>query len=171
MIAIFNSKDALNMIESNLLVFICGMIITILILVLISIIILIRLNKINKRYKKLTRGIEKKSIADIVEKYYEKVEENEERIQYLETETTRLEEKFLNSIQKVSLKRYRAFEDVGSDLSFSLALLDKKDNGVVISSLYNRNESTVYAKAINDGKSKYKLLEEEKDVLQNVLNQ
>ncbi len=163
--------DIFNIIESNIVLFISSMIIVILVLVIFNLSVLVRLNKLNKKYKKLTRGIEKRNLADVVEKYYEKIEDNEERIQYIESETNKLEEKFLNSIQKVSLKRYRAFEDVGSDLSFSLALLDKKDNGIVISSLYNRSESIVYAKAINDGKTKYKLLEEEKEVLQDALNQ
>jgi hypothetical protein len=44
-------------------------------------------------------------------------------------------------------------------------LLDAHNNGVVLSSLYSRNESRVYAKPIVAGKSTYSLSEEEKAVL------
>jgi len=47
---------------------------------------------------------------------------------------------------KVGVVRYNAFDDVGSDLSFSIALLDDNDNGVVISGIYSRESSTTYAK-------------------------
>jgi hypothetical protein len=59
---------------------------------------------------------------------------------------------------------------VGSDLSFSIALLDGNQNGVIITSIYGRNESTTYAKPIDKGISRYDLSEEEKKVLGQVIN-
>ena len=64
-------------------------------------------------------------------------------------------------VQKVAIVRYNAFKDVGSDLSFSIALLDNDDNGVVISGLYGRETSTTYAKPIDLGRSPYILTDEE----------
>ncbi|EOC99788.1 hypothetical protein L21TH_2187 [Caldisalinibacter kiritimatiensis] len=65
------------------------------------------------------------------------------------------------SVQKVGIIRYNAFDDMGSDLSFSIALLDENLNGVVISTIFGRNESNTYAKPIIEGKSKYNLSVEE----------
>ena len=67
-----------------------------------------------------------------------------------------------NCVQKVGIYRYSAFQDTGSDLSFTLALLDEHDNGVVFNGIYSREMSNIYAKPIEDGKSKYTLSEEEK---------
>ena len=65
-------------------------------------------------------------------------------------------------IQKIGLVRYNAFRDVGSDLSFAIALLDNNDNGVVLNGLYGSESSNIYAKPIKNGGSTYQLSEEEK---------
>jgi len=72
-----------------------------------------------------------------------------------------LERDLQRCIQKVGVVRYNAFDDVGSDLSFSIALLDDNDNGVVISGIYSRESSTTYAKKIVNGTSKNPLSAEE----------
>jgi hypothetical protein len=68
-------------------------------------------------------------------------------------------------IQKVAVIRYNAFQNVGNDLSFSVALLDSEDNGVVISGIYGRDSSTTYLKPISAGGSYYVLTEEEEDAI------
>nr|WP_255298431.1 DUF4446 family protein [Brevibacillus dissolubilis] len=73
----------------------------------------------------------------------------------------RLSQKVSNQAANLSVVRYNAFGDTGSDLSFSLALLDDHQNGVVITSIYGREESRTYAKPIESGKSPYNLSDEE----------
>ena len=70
-----------------------------------------------------------------------------------------------NCIQKVAIVRYNAFDNVGSDLSYSIAFLDNEDNGIVLSSLFGRDSSTAYAKPINQGNSKYVLTDEEREAI------
>ena len=62
--------------------------------------------------------------------------------------------------------RYNAFDNIGSDLSYSLALVDENKDGVVLTSIYGREENRCYAKPINAGKSTYTLSKEEEKVLQ-----
>jgi len=69
------------------------------------------------------------------------------------------------SIQKVGLVRFNPFKEVGGDQSFSVALLDENDNGVVITSLYSREGNRVYGKPIKNGQSNYLLSEEEKTAI------
>ena len=68
-------------------------------------------------------------------------------------------------VQKVAVVRYNAFHNVGSDQSFSLALLDHDDNGVVISGIFGRESSTTYAKPVKFGTSDYVLTEEEEGAI------
>jgi len=68
-------------------------------------------------------------------------------------------------VQKVAVVRYNAFHNVGSDQSFSVALLDSGDSGVVISGIYGRDTSTTYAKPIQAGASDYVLTEEEESAI------
>lgn len=66
------------------------------------------------------------------------------------------------SIQKVGLVRFNPFKDTGGDQSFSIALLDSQDNGLVISNLYTPQGTRIYAKPIINGQSvKYNLSKEE----------
>jgi hypothetical protein len=69
------------------------------------------------------------------------------------------------SIQGVGVVRYNPFPDMGSNMSFSLALLDGHANGVVMSVLTNREGSRVYGKAVERGSSSYPLSDEERQAL------
>lgn len=70
------------------------------------------------------------------------------------------------TIQKIGIVRFNPFSRVGGNQSFSLALLDGKDSGVVITSLYVREGNRVYGKPIKNGKSDYSLSEEEKKAIE-----
>ena len=78
---------------------------------------------------------------------------------------TKLDADIENSIQKVGLVRYNAFKDVGSDLSFALALLDRENNGVVLNGIYGSESSNIYAKPVKNGESDYQLSQEEKSAI------
>ncbi len=49
---------------------------------------------------------------------------------------------------RVGFVRYNAFDDVGSDQSYALALLTKDGDGVVLSSIYSREETRTYGKGV-----------------------
>lgn len=64
-------------------------------------------------------------------------------------------------IQKVGMVRFNPFEDGGGNFSFTVALLDGHNNGVIITSMYGRQQNRIYAKHITGGKSDTTLTEEE----------
>jgi hypothetical protein len=51
-------------------------------------------------------------------------------------------------VPRIGFVRYNAFEDVGSNLSYALALLNKDGDGVVINSIYSREDTRTYGKAV-----------------------
>jgi predicted Zn-dependent protease len=65
------------------------------------------------------------------------------------------------SYQKFAMVRYNPFRETGGDQSFSMALLDLRNNGIVITSIHGREVDRIYAKEIIDGKSKHNLSAEE----------
>ena len=69
----------------------------------------------------------------------------------------------------MGIVRYSAFQDTGSDLSFSLALLDEKNNGIVMNGIYSREMSNIYAKPVEAGKSSYTLSEEEQQAIEKAM--
>lgn len=68
--------------------------------------------------------------------------------------------------QKIGFVRYNPFQGVGGDQSFSLALLDENNDGIIITSLFSREGNRVYAKTVEKGNSSYSLSEEEKQALE-----
>ncbi len=61
------------------------------------------------------------------------------------------EEKSLNYYQKIGLVRFNPFPDTGGTQSFALALLDSKNDGIVIVNLHSREDSSLYAKSVRKG--------------------
>lgn len=65
------------------------------------------------------------------------------------------------ALQRVGIVRYSAYDDTGGDQSFALCVADADGNGLVMSSLYRRNESRVFAKPLAAWQSTYTLSDEE----------
>ena len=89
----------------------------------------------------------------------------EEVEKYLET----VEKRLRRSVQHVGIVRFNPFEDAGGDQSFAIAVLDESKNGIVISSLYGRGMSRIYAKPLEKAASRYQLSEEEKRAIAEAL--
>jgi hypothetical protein len=83
------------------------------------------------------------------------------RLDHLSARTDRLGEQTARCLQRVGLVRYDAFRDLGGQLSFSVALLDARQDGVVVSVLNGRDGARAYAKPVAGGKSPVALSEEE----------
>ena len=72
--------------------------------------------------------------------------------------------------KKCGIYKYNAYKDTGSDLSFTLALLNENNDGVVLNGIYSRDMSNIYAKPVKGGKSQYKITDEEKKALDRAIN-
>ncbi len=133
-------------------------------IVLISLVIVetIVLLFIHKRYisfmKKLGNGSD---LNEMLKSYLKEVESIKKDNSEIKGYYTKLDSDIASCIQKVGLVRYNAFKDVGSDLSFAIALLDGNNNGVVFNGIYGSEYSNIYAKPIKNKESNYQLSQEE----------
>lgn len=69
------------------------------------------------------------------------------------------------AVQRVGLVRFNPFAGGGGNFSFSLALLDAHNNGVVITSMHGREQNRIYSKNIINGKSETQFTEEEQQAI------
>ncbi len=53
-----------------------------------------------------------------------------------------------SDVSRVGFIRYNAFADTGSELSYALALLNREGNGVVVSSIFSREDTRTFGKAV-----------------------
>lgn len=127
----------------------------------------IYMKKIKKEYhsfiQKLGNG---NNIEDILKQQLSKLEELDGKNQELYAFCKDINQNMKKCIQKVGIIRYSAFKDVGSDLSFAVALLDEENSGIVFNGVYSSEASNIYAKPIIKGESKYRITEEEKQAIQ-----
>ena len=137
---------------------------------ILIIILFAKVGGVKGKFKKMMRGVNNKNLEGMLEDYLKKVETIELNSSDAVSKFNRLDENLKNCVQKVAVVRYKAFEDVGSDLSFSIALLDEKNDGVMLTGIYGRMESTTYAKPIDKGISRYDLSEEELQALSEAMN-
>ena len=140
------------------------------ILVIAFIVLLVKLFSINKKYKtfinKLGNG---NNIEEDLENYMYRVERVEKQHAEIRGLINTIDTNMANCIQKIGIVRYNAFKDTGSDLSFALAMLDEKNNGVVLNGIYSREMSNIYAKPVENGKSTYTISEEEQQAIQKAM--
>lgn len=69
------------------------------------------------------------------------------------------------SLRRLGLVRYDAFPNIGGRQSFSLALLDDADCGLLLTSLVSRQDTRLYAKPIARGQSASPLSDEEREAV------
>ena len=151
--------------------FLLGWVIITIILVLLVITMMAKLSSLNKKYKKFLEKLGNgNNIEEDLETYMYRVEKVEKQNAEIANYVKTLDEDLTRCIQKVGIVRYNAFKDTGSDLSFTLALLDEHNNGVVLNGIYSREMSNIYAKPVKNGESSYTMSEEEKMAVQKAIN-
>jgi len=135
--------------------------IVILILIAINAFLLRYFYKTNQKIDKLLEKGKIKDFKDIFLSQKEKNSDLEEKIKDAFFKIKNLEDISKITIQKTGIVRFNPFNEMGGNQSFVLALLDNKNNGFVISSLFVQEGNRVYAKAVRGGKSDYLLSNEE----------
>jgi hypothetical protein len=142
----------------------------VLILVVINAFLIRYFYKTNKKIDTLLEGGKIKSFKDIFMSQKGKNEDLEDKIKDAFLKIKNLESVCERTIQKTGIVRFNPFKEIGGNQSFVIALLDDKNNGFVISSLFVKEGNRVYAKAVNNGKSDHSLSEEEVEAINKAVN-
>lgn len=118
------------------------------------------LGKIKKNQAAIGGG--SKSLEETVTEQAKNLKTLDKDIHELYNISNQINSLALKSLHKVGMVRFNPFNDMGGDQSFAMALLNGKNNGLVISSLYTKEGTRVFSKAIKAGKTeKHPLTEEE----------
>ena len=160
----------INIVNEYSIFIIMGLAIITLLLFIITIVLLSSVKKLEKKYRKMMRGVNNKNLEQALNDNLDNIEKALVKSQEAIDECKNISEELKGCVNKVAIMRYKDFEDVGSDLSFSIAILDSYNDGVIITGIYSRHDSTTYAKPIDKGISRYDLSEEELHVLNEAIN-
>ncbi|OGM29528.1 hypothetical protein A2630_00860 [Candidatus Woesebacteria bacterium RIFCSPHIGHO2_01_FULL_44_10] len=114
-----------------------------------------------RHYRRLVKDAKEPDLKRVLDKMLSQTDTNSRDIAVIGRQIKNLEEEGKLHIQKVGLVRFNPFSETGGDHSFSLALLDAIDTGLVITGLHTRERTRVYMKPIKKGKSNLDLSKEE----------
>ena len=139
----------------------------VLVIVMYAIILNLYLNLryLKKRYRKMMTGVDNGNLERMLIGHIDEVRRVQQENAEIRAEAERQDALLQQAITRVGVVRFRAFADMGSDLSYAVALLDSHNDGVVLSSIFGREDSRSYVKPIKDGQSQYMLTDEEKQAL------
>jgi len=124
-----------------------------------------RVGELRRRYAALLTGASGEDLGKLLTMYVEQARLATSTAERLTTSSDRMEIKLRRSLQRLGLVRFNAFEGLGGEQSFAVALLDDEGGGVVLSSLHGRGESRLYAKPVEKWDSTYTLSVEEKEAI------
>jgi Protein of unknown function (DUF4446) len=83
----------------------------------------------------------------------------------LQTRLATAEERLDGAIAHHGLVRYDAYNEMSGRQSTSIALLDARGSGVVVSSIHHRDQARLYAKQIVEGRPTLELSPEEQEAV------
>lgn len=136
-----------------------------LVLTVSCLVLWVQLSRLKKRYRRLLAGGDQLSLEELLNQMNAAIAGVQEQNSNLGQRLGALES-LASRFVGVGLVRYNAFQDTGSDLSFSLALLNHAGDGAIVTSIFGREENRLYGKPVRQGGSLYPLSPEEKAALE-----
>lgn len=141
-----------------------------LVLVIWVILLQRRVSRLIDHYNRLVEGTSGDSLLDALDRYVDRMNETVEQVNGLTELCETVEKDLASTIRRVGIVRYNPFNDTGSDQSFAVALLNGNGSGVVLSSLFGRNSTRIFAKAITAGESSHLLTDEEREAIEKAMS-
>ena len=150
---------------------IIGLAALVLILIILMIVNIVQMSKLKKNYRIFMNGKNAKTLEDTLIQRLDQVDELMVANKANEKNIKTLFKNMEKTYQKMGLVKYDAFHEMGGKLSFSLAMLDEKNNGYIISAMHTREGCYTYIKEIIDGNSVIVLSEEDQEALKQALGE
>ena len=160
-----DNKMLMDMLMTNLTYIVGGLGVLVIIMYVIIINLYMNLSYLKKRYRKMMAGADGANLERMLIGHIDETKAVVEEDARIKEENKRIAGLLQKALTRVGVVRFRAFEDMGSDLSYAVALLDAENNGVILSSIFGREDSRSYVKPIEAGTSTYTLTEEEEEAL------
>lgn len=119
--------------------------------------------RLMRHYNTLTGDVKSQNLVDLLEKIIEKENGTKKQLENIEKEIAAIDALNQTQISHIGINRFNPFSDTGGNQSFTIALLNEEDSGIVMTSLYARTGNRWYVKRVQKGEgSEVALSREEK---------
>ncbi|GGA47294.1 DUF4446 family protein [Paenibacillus physcomitrellae] len=154
-----------DLISDQLFVLIGGLAVLVLWLLIWNFVQGAKLRKMRRKYEMMMKGTGVEDLESLLVNLKVQLDEVEDEHEKQQRQLQQLEAIIPKQKAKIGIKRYNAYAETGSDLSFSIAIINEMKDGVVLTGLFNREGSYVYAKPLKQGESTYSLSPEEREAI------
>jgi len=161
----------MNISGASLLIILGVLFVLLIVCIILLVLYIIKFRKYEEKYNQIFKKFENKSIEEDIKQLTDYMDKTRIMSEEAKMICDSLDGKMLKSIQKVGLVKYDAYDGGNNGLSFALSILNGKNDGVLINSIYTRNGSNIYAKEISEGTYNGNLSDEENKALQIAKNQ
>ena len=143
-----------------------GLIAVIVILLILVIVMFCKVSKLNKRCNSFMKGKAGKSLEQDIVRLYEDNQVLKTGMNENKRDIRSINKQLAKAFQKIGIVRYNAFQTMGGNLSYSLVLLDEKDNGFILNTIHSSEGCYSYTKDIANGNCDIALSPEEQKAIE-----
>lgn len=158
-------ESVLNKLGIDLGIVMLVLIVFMIVCIVLVIWLMIKNNRLTNRLNSFMSGRDGASLEKNIYALYEDNKMLKEHMMKHRKDIHNLYKKHESAFQKMGLVKYDAFQQMGGQLSFSLALLDENNNGFIINSVHSTDGCYSYTKRITAGECKLTLGKEEEEAL------
>ncbi|MEX2461527.1 MAG: DUF4446 family protein [Paenibacillaceae bacterium] len=128
-----------------------------------------QLSKTRKQYIQIINGGSAENIEQVLIGLQNNINDLIQQNNIRSVEIEQIKQYMRKMKSHLGVQRYNAFsQDGGSDLSFTIAILDEEQDGVVLTGIHGRDQTFLYAKPVEKGRSTYSLSPEEKVIIDQI---
>lgn len=124
-----------------------------------------KLKKLRKKYVAVMEGAGVENLEEVIASLKEEQKEQNNSLAIQAERMASVEARIPQLKSNIAMKRYNAFTNTGSDMSFSVAITNDQKDGIVLTSIHSRDGAYIYGKPVEKGQSKYSLTPEEQEVI------
>lgn len=155
----------INTLFPYLVIAVCVLALICIVSLILLIVTMVKLNEMKKNYRTFMNGKTAENLEDSILDHFSKIDKLVKESNQHAKDIEDINEEIKNHYSKTGIIKYDAFNEMGGKLSFSLAVLDQKNNGYIINAMHSREGCYTYIKEIIKGESFITLAEEEKQAL------
>lgn len=134
-------------------------------LIAVNLVFIVLFFLMRRRLNLFLKGKNGQSLEDIIGQSFSDIRKLSGGMEHVSIELEKQGKMMNATIKKVGIVRFNPFNNTGGDQSFAIALLDSNNSGIVLSSLYLREGTRIYAKPVGNLKSTYPLSKEEEEAI------
>jgi len=124
-----------------------------------------KLKRLTRQYRAFMEGAGVEDLEQVIISMKNDISQSEEQIKLQGQQLQQVQAKLPAMRSRVGINRYNAFGDRGNDLSFSIAVINDTEDGMVLTGIHSRETTYVYAKPLEKGTSNYPLTPEEQKAI------